>query len=113
MESKKVNLTGDLVKKKNSRISKMTVYVNHPFYGFADSDLGISFCRMTKKGIKKDRSGKVKWYFGSNGSLGKAIANANRVYRMKIGRKGWSKVRVKAYNLSDAGEIVAELKSKV
>ena len=102
-----IDFTREIKKRKGCRVSYLTVYVKHPYYGFADSDLGISFCRMNKTGeVRKDKTGKVRWYHGSNNSLAKAITSARKRYGLKFTPSGWTKVNIKAYNITEAENIV-------
>lgn len=111
---KQLDLTETLEKRKGSKVTYCNVYLNPPYYGFADSGempTGISFVRTTKKGVKTDRSGRIKWYFGSSTDLSKAITKTRKRYGLKLKHSGWCKVKVKAYNFTNTDEILSNLKT--
>lgn len=110
---KQLDLTPNLHRRKYSRVCYQTVYINHPYYGFADSDTGISFVRATKKGIRTSKTGEARWYFGSSGTIQKAVAKIRRRYNLKTKVNGWKKVRIKVWNFSGVDEIVEQLKTKI
>ncbi len=106
---RQLDLTKDLEKRPGSRVAYFTIYANAPYFGFTDHSTmttGISFIRRTKAGIFCHKSGSARWYFGSSPQLKKAVANVRARYSLKVSQKGWEKLRVKAYNSSQAAEIV-------
>jgi len=100
---KQVDITPYLDKRKGSRITYQTVYLNKPYLGFAGKD-GISFVRYTKRGVKKTKSG-VRWYFSNQSSIQKAISTVRKRYEIKLKVNGWEKLKLRMYSTTDVGDI--------
>lgn len=106
-----IDLTLELARKKGATIQRTTLYVKLPYIAFYHPQLGIAFVRLIKKNkkVKLEKSGRVKWYHTVCGDLKHAVTFARRVYKIRFPVKGWEKIKVKHYNLSDAEKIVLAL----
>jgi len=110
---RKIDLTQKFERSKGDRVSYLTMYLNSPYVGFADIgelSTGITFARKLKRnGVKKDKTGGVKWYFGSDTTLSRAVSTARKRYGLKVPVNGWEKVKVKVWNTTDASDIIETL----
>lgn len=106
---RQIDLTDRIEKRKGSRVTYSTVYLNGMYVGFASS-VGISFAKALKRGgIRSHKNGTARWYFGSDNSLTRAVSNARRVYGISLPVNGWEKARIKTYNTTDTEEVVLNL----
>lgn len=72
---------------------------------------GISFVKTTRKGIRRNKAGRIVWWFSVEDALSKALTKVRRFYGVSIPSDGWEKVRLKTYSNSGTEEIVSAIKT--
>lgn len=105
-----IDLTPALDRKKGSRVTYTTIYVNAPYYGFAGST-GIAFLKTTRKGLRTHKTGAPRWFFGDSNTLSTAVSRARKRYGLKMPVKGWTKVKARHYNTTTTEEFINAFKS--
>ena len=103
-----LDLTNRLTRKKYSVYAYTNVYINDGFIAFADS-LGIGFLKRTRKGVRTTANGRVRWYHTNDNAIQSALTSVRQNYGISIPSNGWSKVKVKHYNLTDVEQLIQAL----
>jgi hypothetical protein len=105
---KTIDLTPELERKKGATIQRTTLYMKLPYIAFYHHNMGVAFLRVIKKNtkVKLEKSGRVKWYHTIDGDLRHAIIYARKIYGIKLPIKGWEKMKVRHYNISEVEDMV-------
>ena len=107
---KLIDLTKSLDRKKGARVSYTTIYKNKNMFGITSS-VGIGFVKWIKgkNHLQVTANKRVKWYSSGSNAIAEAITQVRKWYSIKLETKGWSKMKVKAFNFTDINELIKTL----